>query len=685
MSNKDDFIDAVNEIKPSEELKKKTMHKIKEKKPLRFPYKLASAMSAVLVLFGLIFILDTSEVEEIPYIEIPTINNQMNLPTIGNMEKLLSILEKAEKQYETYGLSKEMKLATNDGMVAESAVSADSVQNVNNTSDYSKTNIQVNGVDEEDIVKTDGGYIYYISDNNLIISETGDNMRILSQISYNNQDNISMYPIGMYVDGNKLIVIFNKYQTPNYLNSTYIMYDMMYLRDEKTKIITYDITNKEEPIVYNEFEIDGNYISSRMVDNTVYLITNKYIYANYYKDDDKYEYLVQKYSNGINGEDKKILLSDICYIPESEDSSYLNIIAYDTQTKSDAKITTILGAGHNVYANKSNIYVTRGKNDTKENQDGTIDFKYKTLIYKFSINGKNIQYEANGEVLGNILSQYSMDEYNGNFRIAVTQNSIQDTTTSLYVLDAKLDQIGKIENLVDNERIYAVRFIGEKGYVVTFREMDPLFIIDLSNPMNPYVAGELELPGYSTYLHPYDENHIIGIGEDVEVKRNQYGNEYMERNGMKLSMFDISDASNPKEVFTAKVAPDGVNSSSEVSYNPKALLFSKEKNILAFPVSVYNVFTKYSEIGFQGVIVFGIDMENGFYERGRITNMEITNGYDDYEREKEIRRAVYIGNDIYTFSNTIIKRTDMNTFENLNEVEIEYNETPVDVWNAIIE
>lgn len=679
MNNKEEYKKALDEIKASEELKRKTMYKVKEKKAIKFPYKLANAMAVVVVLFGIVFILDSSKVENIIQpIDMQVAKKEINLPTVGNVENLKKILNKKNEGAVATKFAYEESLS--DDMTFNSNLTSATRTESESSKSYSKTNVQVDGVDEADIVKTDGEYIYYISSTKLVITKVGNNMQVVSEVEYVDNDDIRVTPTEMYIDGNKLVMIANKYEkeSRNTSSSEQINGDFyrdcisVLQRNYKTMAITYDITDKANPVVYKQFEIEGNYVSSRMVNSNVYLITNKNI--NVYKDIDlKEEDVVQRYNDTTKPADKCVIeLSDVYYIPDSEDNCYMNIISFDTQTKREAEIATILGAGSNVYATDSSIYVMNFKYEFNE---GDLIGYQKTKIYKFNIDKRNISYVAQGEVYGNVLNQFSVDEYDGNFRIATTDSRNGKNISSLYILDSNLKMVSKLENLAENERVYAVRFMGDKGYIVTFRQTDPLFVMDLSDASEPKILGELKIPGYSSYLHPYDKNHIIGIGQDVEIKTDRYGFEYTKQNGLKLSMFDVSDPANPIEMFNTIIGDGGTYTAAE--YNHKTLLFVPDKNLLAFPILVNKAIdSKTSKVvlDFQGVMVLNVDLENGFSERGRIAHMEITNGYDDYDYKQEIERVIYINNDFYTLSPGTIKRTDMNTMQELDKVEIEVQE-----------
>ena len=258
-----------------------------------------------------------------------------------------------------------------------------------------------------------------------------------------------------------------------------------------------------------------------------------------------------------------------------------------------------------------------------------------------------------------------MDEKDGYFRIATTNRTKLGNTNNLYVLNENMEQVGKVEGLARGERIYSVRFMGNRAYMVTFVETDPLFVIDLSKPTEPKVLGELKIPGYSKYLHPYDETHLIGFGEDTVVENYGYGN-IVRTNGMKMALFDVSDPTNPKEMYVEKIGEQGTYS--ELLENHKALLFSKEKNIIAFPISIREDNYKTS---FQGAVVYGLTLEKGFELKGKITHRKAEeNQKYSYDYSKKVERIIYIKDNLFTLSKGLIKATNMNTMEEKGEVEI---------------
>ena len=357
--------------------------------------------------------------------------------------------------------------------------------------------------------------------------------------------------------------------------------------------------------------------------------------------------------------------------PDSEENSYLNIAGFNINNNEPANIESYLGAGEEIYSSENNLYITKVKYEYKNNIFyGYYDnYDVDTYIYKFKLEDSKIVYTNVGSVPGEVLNQFSMDEKDGYFRIATTDsnNWNSDTdTNNMYVLNEKLEVVGKIENLAKGEKIYSVRFMGNRAYMVTFVQTDPLFVIDLSEPTNPVVLGELKIPGYSKYLHPYDETHIIGFGENTTT--NKYGG--VVTDGMKMALFDVSNPSNPKELYSVDIGEKGTYS--EILNNHKALLFSKEKNIIAFPISIREEEGEYnSKLTFQGAIVYGLDLNEGFTLKGTIAHMQIEDDeYTDYNYTKEVERIIYIRDSLYTLSEGLVKSTNIETMQEQSSLEL---------------
>ncbi|MCL2476240.1 beta-propeller domain-containing protein [Candidatus Bathycorpusculum sp.] len=538
--------------------------------------------------------------------------------------------------------------------------------------DYSTTNIQVSGVDELDAVKTDGQYIYMTSTTTqtsddytfctintvYIIDANSQKPTVVSKITL---DDITQ-PIGLFLsqDSNQIAVLANKYDYPNDIRPIHWGYNP---GNDYTCINVYDISNKAQPILTRNCTLSGNYANSRMIGDIVYTVVSQpaRVYDNIARLPVVYEDNCQ-----IEVSPASIYYTDMNDSSLSFTSFYgLNITDY---TSKPTSMTVMMGSTSNMYVSTQNFYVTYPLWNQEAGQY--------TTIYRVAIDGLQLSCESQGSVFGNILNQYSMDEYNGDFRIATNYYNLESQTqvNNVYVLNSELIVIGKLEGLAPNENLHAARFMGDKGYLVTFKTIDPLFVIDLSNPSNPKVLGELKIPGYSDYLHPYDENHLIGIGK--ETTESDTGN-FAWYQGLKLSLFDVTNVREPIQLTSYGIGDRGTESL--VLSDPHAFLFNKERNLLVIPVGLALINSQteqdasnswlYGESVWQGAYIFSLSTDGGFTLKGTVTHLNpallntqghLRDPYEYYNTQNDwITRTLYIGNNLYTISNSQIKLTNL--------------------------
>ena len=526
--------------------------------------------------------------------------------------------------------------------------------------DYSKTNVQVEDVDEADIVKTDGEYIYSVSRQKVAITRAYP-AEELEVVHLYNDDRFN--PQELYINGDKLIIIGTKYgdfevSEPTKKGDKKMTTDYT----QCTVVCVVDVSDKTAPKIVKEVSIEGEYETSRMVGNRVYVVAEQCIrnYNDEYRiKNDEWRPIYSDSTEG--GKAQYVDYDEISYLPDTDANSYLITAGIELNNLDDAiSMNAILGTASTVYASADNMYVVSARvyyaipavaRDVVANKKIARKVNQpQVIVYKFSLKNLKTEFVASGNVEGTVLNQFSMDEHNGYFRIATTSNS----SNNMFVLDETLRKVGEITGIAKGERIYSVRFMGKKAYMVTFRETDPLFVINMADPKNPFVEGELKIPGYSDYLHPYDDNHLIGFGRQTDGVQ-----------GLKLSMFDVSDVKKPKELFNTVIP----NAYSELNSNHKALLFSKEKDIFAFPATVYSGEIYHADIAFFGLFVYGIDLEKGFIRKAKITHGSDAYGYID-----NIRRALYIGDALYTVSDYAIKATALSDFKDIKRVDINHEE-----------
>ncbi len=534
---------------------------------------------------------------------------------------------------------------------------------------YSGTNVQVSGVDESDLVKTDGNYIYQVRARDVVISRAYPvaDMQVLAHIPFATD---SLQPLELFLEGDYLLIIGQSYNfmvEPQVTNG-----GAPFLRPDDrrwppgrslTSAQVYDVSDHTAPRLLREVELEGGFLSARKLGTRIVLLTNQHLYGNdptppYYRD------------TFSTSEQTQLDPSQICYFPGGDYQSYLLTACFDlADAVNPAKINAYLGAGENVYMSEQNLYISLPSSSYAD-----------TAIYKFSLAGLELSFAAKGKVPGQLLNQFSLDEYADHLRVATTAQRGGVTQNNVYVLDANLSLTGSIENIAPGERIYAARFMGPRGYLVTFQQVDPLFALDLSDPIAPRVLGALKIPGFSTYLHPIDENHLLGIGRDttlIEHKDSQgriTSTQVLEA-GIKLSIFDISDTNQPLEKYSISVG--GRGSYSPGLNNHKAILFDQEHNLLALPVSLTKDSTDptgYSPSVFQGAVVWRVDAIDGLSETGRISHLTTaqlaTDDYFSYANSSVIERVLLIDGNVYAVSEQRISAHQLPDLEQLGSIQL---------------
>jgi len=627
------------------------------------------------------------------------------LPTVGSRENLRKLLEEAVGQdyYMDYGIYKRNGLTAVDtaaaapaSAAAESAGSSNKAKQIadEGSGDYSTTNVQVEGVDEADIVKTDGKYLYQVNNNRIVVAEIypSDKMKIAKIIGLEDEN---IYPTELYLDDKYLILIgASNNSIPVYRpgQSSIMPEYYPHYSNETVKLMAYDITDKSNIKKVREIELEGSYLSSRKIGSKLYLVSNKRFNYHRILDNAEVNDTPSYRDTAVKEEFINIDHGKIEYFPGSVEPNYMIVAGVNFDLpKEGVNVSTYLGSGESIYASAENLYVAVTRyNNTRVpgpiiNDSAApkkIEIKVsdrETVIYRFALNNGKLDYTGKGSVPGSILNQFSMDEDKGYFRIATTKGNLfgegeNISKNNMYVLDSDMNACGSLEDIAPGERIYSVRFMGDRAYMVTFKKVDPLFVIDLKDPQNPAILGALKIPGYSDYLHPYDENHIIGFGKDTielsnEGIRNREGTTAYYQ-GMKIALFDVSDVSNPKEKFKEIIGDRGTDS--ELLNNHKALLFSREKELMAFPVTVMEIESGsnvednrpvYGSFSFQGAYVYNVDLEEGFKLRARISHISEEeykkSGDRWYRGNMNVERIIYIGDDLYTISKGMIKANSM--------------------------
>ncbi len=580
--------------------------------------------------------------------------SQEILPTVKSKETLVQLLNYSN-QLNSYI---ESRIMIDSGIVSNTTMQEEKA-----AEDYSDTNNQVEGVEEGDVVKTDGDYIYYIKNNEVIIMSTDPSkLEVVATISVDKRGNIS----DIYVNEGRLSIIGSSYVYYAYPIELMSINDkgiQPYYNTANTFLLTYDITEITEPTIIIDMDYEGSLVSSRLINSMLYLVTSKNFYYYETSTTDIEEYSNKpKYSNNLTNEVTIIDYSEIFYFPHYIKPNFLMTIGVDLDTKA-VDVQSYLGSAENVYASLDNLYLTFTDYEYTNVGQGVIyvpNYKVNTAIYKYELNKGVVNYKTKGIVEGKIINQFSLDEYNGDLRIATTIGEMWDLTNvsrnNIFILDENLNKISELTGLAEGERIYSTRFAGERIYMVTFKQIDPFFVIDASDPLNPMVLGELKIPGFSTYMHILDENHVLGFGKDT-IERDGF----TQIGGVKLSLFDVT---NPMVPIESKVEIIGTSGTySELEYNHKALMISLSKGIMAFPISVASE-TPYS-INFIGAYVYDVS-DSDFVFRGTVSH-QINDKTYDYDNQ--IQRIIYIGDYIYTLSQGKMKVTAIQSMEIIGSLE----------------
>lgn len=443
--------------------------------------------------------------------------------------------------------------------------------------DFSQTNLREMGVDEGDIVKTDGAYIYIMKRNSSvkIISAKGEQMELIQTIEPESLDESVR---DMYVSGNILNLVTSGSRSSMKKDSSDVYYTEYY---DYAKVLTYDISNPENPILTGSVEQEGYYHSSRKAGDYVYLFTRFQPVIGETQADSGIMPLV----NGARME-----AADI-YVPEElQNTSYLVIGSVNVNEPSEmtAHKAVVSGTEH-FYVSGQSIYIC-----CQEWKNGTGDI---TKIMKFSYENGAIRGIGTAELPGYLNDTFSLDEYNGYLRVVATDWNSGEEINALYVYDAQMELVGKIGDIAPGETIRSARFFGDTGYFVTFKQTDPLFSVDLSDPENPQIIGALKVTGFSSYLHFYGEDRLLGIGYEADENTGA-------TTGIKLSMFDISDPSNVTEI--SRYVIKGASYCAGLD-NYKAILVNPEKNLLGFVCDDnYLVFSYDEEKGFENLLTYGL-------------------------------------------------------------------------------
>ncbi len=566
---------------------------------------------------------------------------------------------------------------------------------------FTTTNIQEIGVDESDVIKSDGTYFYVAKDRSLRIvrATPEDQMAEVGQLE------VETTIDSMYLFGSKLILLGQAYEYGSSGDAEIRVWPPYY-RGSSLTVYEVDISDPASPAVTRQLDLDGSLVTSRLTNERVIIVLT--IVPDLPEDPTPVsiglvtlEQVMPKVRT-VAGEQDMVPWEDWLY-PTSPDGYYMTaVVTLDANDiESILASAAVLANAGTIYASTEALYITDAEYDPSDN------YREKTAIHKLAFDENGVaRYVASGSVPGRLLNQFSLGEHEGYLRaathvtnyelfgvfdgsvgIAVAEAPGDDDAgddaqssaapaefNAVYVLDeadGKLEVTGAIENVAPGEQLHSARFLGERGFLVTFRRIDPLFTLDLSDPTNPEIKGQLKIPGYSDYLHPLGDSHLIGVGRSV-VTMSSWGAE--EPGAAQLSLFDVSDLDNPTVVQQIELG--GVHSWSYVTQTHKAFTLLPEEGLLAIPMRLTDEGTTYVEYdadAFYGVVCFEVDPETGFTELGRLATVgTAATGYETwYPRGDFWMRAAFIGNTVYAVSADGVRAAPVSDFSATHMLALE--------------
>ncbi len=533
---------------------------------------------------------------------------------------------------------------------------------------FSPTNVQVQGVDEADIVKTDGDFLYVVRNQELVIlkSRPAEGLGVVSRVKLNGN------PFALYLNGDRLTVLSNDYgfatETAQPMVRTVDGFPLIRAFNNKTEVTVLDVSDRTAPKTLRQTDFEGSYLDSRAVGNFVYLVVQNYqgglpapayTYFNgetIYETQDQYLARIKGheldlalphyYTRGADGQLTPAgFVADPAQIYEprnANDYELLSVVSFDV-TAADpgptGSVTEYASYGSTVYASAANLYVARPQwqyDATTNTSSGS------TTIDRFALGGAVVKLTATGSVPGQAYSQFNFDERDGYLRVVTTANWGPQATNALYVLadqGGTLTVVGSVTGIAPGQSTQAVRFMDDIAFIDTFQQVDPLWAVDLHSATSPKLLGNLKLPGFAHYLQPLDATHLLGVGRGGD----HFGD-------LVLTLFDVSNPASPTVESQYTIAPEKVPTwwgwwgwtGSPAEWDHHALGYFADSHTLAVPV--YGQFVDQDYLSFvSSVWVFDVDMANGFTLLGKVSH------------DSQALRSVQVDDNLYTIATNSVQ------------------------------
>jgi inhibitor of cysteine peptidase len=556
-------------------------------------------------------------------------------------------------------------------MTTTAMVGAASSASVPAASGFTTTNNQVKGVDELDMVKTDGTYLYVANSQtvSIIKAQPANSTSIVSTIRLPTSD-----ILGVAMVAQRLAVI-----AQSNVNAS-------------VNLRLYDVSNPSAPSLLSSVSASGSHVAARVSQGYLYEIIQQpsYVVGGNGSVTAKYPAMVE------DGVSSALPPGSTYYTPnKSQISVYTMVMSMSMSTGSQRSVAVLTGPSSTVYASASSIYVVYPNYPSyyADNIAGDVFGgsagpaalgavqPQNSTIFRVAYSEGDIAVKAAGSFPGIVLNQFSMDEYNGYFRVAtsraVSANGTSSRSDDVYVLDQNFTQVGALRNIAPGENIYAVQFQGDRGYVVTFEQIDPLFSISFADPTSPVILSALKVSGFSDYLYPFGSGYLIGAGKDAVQSSTGNFAWYL---GMKLSLFHVASDGTSTDVANYMIGDRGTDS--PVLNDHLAFTFDSTRNITVIPVHLAKVSGSqteppgspppYGQFVWQGAYVFSVST-SGFNLMGTVTQYAPGTGAQSYwggSGDHDIYRSVIIGNALYTISQSEVMVSDLSSFSTLATVPL---------------
>ena len=613
----------------------------------------------------------------------------------SQLNAFISANAKSAQQYNRWGIGFGGPLAFGGGIKAEFGVAAPQLAAAANGASpsapsFTTTNVQVQGVDEPDRVKTDGTHLFVSTQDSVSIINapstyctTCNTTSILSSLTFK-----PLSVVGLEITQGRLMVIAqsNSY-VPIYAGVNGVPSSSS--STPNVQLLLYDISVLTSPRLMENVTVPGTYVAARMADGYLYAVIQQPSYV--FNGQGNATAVMPTAS--VGGVESQLPATSVYYANNTAQISYYTVIPSVSMSTGNETIQTVLtGPSATVYVSTSNIYVVYTNYLDVYDVDGipgnawsggviTPDLvrqSQNSSILRAAYSNGSVSVAAAGVVPGTVLNQFSLDEYNSYFRIATsrfaTVNGVATASDDIYVLDKSLSQVSSLKDIAPGENIYAVRFVGDMGYVVTYQQIDPLFVISFQDISNPAILSALKVSGYSDYLHPLPGGYLLGVGkESVPASDGNYSY-YL---GLKLSLFRIFDNGTSAQVSKMVIGDRGTDS--PVLSDHLAFTFDSTRNVTVIPLTLYVVsgnqtyqggIPAYGDPVWQGVYVIKVT-PTGFTVLGKVSQYPAGQNFGDYPNGNlSIDRSVIIGNYLYTISQGEVMVSDISTFSTVATVQL---------------